>query len=310
MENYGFLLLCSHLGNPDRKPLTTAQLRLLARRVMDCGPFSEGELTERTLLELGFSSEGARHILALLEDQALLEWYLQKAKARRCTPIQRRDLRYPAAVRKKLGLDSPGCLWAKGALELLDRPKVAAVGCRVLRPENRDFAYEAGRQAARQGFVLVSGNASGADQAAQAGCLDSGGQVISVVADALHSHLEQPNVLYLSEEDYDMPFSTLRALRRNRVIHALGQVVLVAQSRAGRNLERHCQESPEPMDARPGSGRRQRGRSGLGAAGGAAHSGGTIAGSEPAFPQGAEFSGTVAPVCRKRPIVSEGRRRK
>ena len=46
MENYGFLLLCSHLGNPDRKPLTTAQLRLLARRVMDCGPFSEGELTE------------------------------------------------------------------------------------------------------------------------------------------------------------------------------------------------------------------------------------------------------------------------
>ena len=129
MENYGFLLLCSHLGNPDRKPLTTAQLRLLARRVMDCGPFSEGELTEKTLLELGFSSEGARHILALLEDQALLERYLQKAKARRCTPIQRRDLRYPAAVRKKLGLDSPGCLWAKGALELLDRPKVAAVYC-------------------------------------------------------------------------------------------------------------------------------------------------------------------------------------
>lgn len=107
----------------------------------------------------------------------------------------------------------------------------------------------------------------GADQAAQAGCLDSGGQVISVVADALHSHLEQPNVLYLSEEDYDMPFSTLRALRRNRVIHALGQVVLVAQSRAGRNLEWHCQESPEPMDASPGSGRWQRGRSGPGISG-------------------------------------------
>lgn len=85
----------------------------------------------------------------------------------------------------------------------------------------------------------------GADQAAQAGCLDSGGQVISVVADALHSHLEQPNVLYLSEEDYDMPFSTLRTLRRNRVIHALGQVVLVAQSRAG-------QGRAEPGMALPG----------------------------------------------------------
>ena len=307
MENYGFLLLCSHLGNPDRKPLTTAQLRLLARRVMDCGPFSEGELTEKTLLELGFSPEGAQHILALLEDQALLERYLQKAKARRCTPIQRRDLRYPAAVRKKLGLDSPGCLWAKGALELLDRPKVAAVGCRVLRPENRDFAYEA----ARQGFVLVSGNASGADQAAQAGCLDSGGQVISVVADALHSHLEQPNVLYLSEEDYDMPFSPLRALRRNRVIHALGQVVLVAQSRAGQGgtwngTARKLKNRWTPVRVLDDGSEGAQALVQLGAA----HSGGTIAGSEPAFPQGAEFSGTVAPVCRKRPIVPEGRRRK
>ena len=37
-------------------------------------------------------------------------------------------------------------------------------------------------------------------------------------------------MLYLSEEDYDMPFSPFRALHRNRVIHALGQGVLVAQS--------------------------------------------------------------------------------
>ena len=159
MEKYGFLLLSSHLGNPDRRPLTTAQLRLLARRVMDFGPFSGDDLTEKTLLELGLSPQGAQRVLSLLEDQALLERYLQKAKARRCIPIQRGDGRYPLAVRKKLGLDSPGCLWAKGDLELLDRPKIAAVGCRVLQPENRDFAYEAGRQAARQGFVLVSGNA-------------------------------------------------------------------------------------------------------------------------------------------------------
>lgn len=234
MENYGFLLLCSHLGNPDRRPLTTAQLRRLARRVLDCGPFSGETLTEKNLLALGYSGEQSCQILGLLEERALLERYLQKAKARRCLPIQRRDSRYPAEVRKKLGLDSPGCLWAKGNLELLERPKVSAVGCRVLEPRNRDFAYEVGRQAARQGYVLVSGNAAGADRAAQTGCLEAGGQIISVVADALHSHLEQPNVLYLSEEDYDMPFSTLRALRRNRVIHTLGALVVVAQSRAGK----------------------------------------------------------------------------
>ena len=234
MERNGFLLLSSHLGNPDRKPLTVAQLRRLARRVLEFGPFEGDDLTEKTLLRLGYSREQAQQILALLEDQALLERYLQKARARRCVPIQRQDALYPSAVHRKLGLDSPGCLWAKGDLSLLERPMVAAVGCRVLEPQNRDFAYETGRQAAKQGYVLVSGNAFGADQAAQAGCLEAGGQVISVVADALHSHLEQPDILYLSEEDYDMPFSPLRALRRNRVIHTLGCLVLVAQSRAGK----------------------------------------------------------------------------
>lgn len=233
MDNYGFLLLTSHLGNPERKPLTPAQLRTLSQRVLSHGAFEPGELTEKELHTLGCGNALSSQILGLLADTELLERYLQKAKIRKCIPIQRTDARYPVSVRKKLGLDSPGCLWAKGDLSLLDKPKISVVGSRKPKPESRIFAYEAGRQAARQGFVLVSGNAVGADQAAQQGCLDAGGQIISVVPDALHSYLETQNVLYLSEEDYDAPFSSQRALRRNRVIHTLGQLVLAVQSRAG-----------------------------------------------------------------------------
>ena len=233
MDNYGFLLLTSHLGNPERKPLTPAQLRTLSQRVLSHGAFEPGELTEKELHTLGCGNALSSQILGLLADTELLERYLQKAKIRKCIPIQRTDARYPVSVRKKLGLDSPGCLWAKGDLSLLDKPKISVVGSRKPKPESRIFAYEAGRQAARQGFVLVSGNAAGADQAAQQGCLDAGGQIISVVPDALHSYLETQNVLYLSEEDYDAPFSSQRALRRNRVIHTLGQLVLAVQSRAG-----------------------------------------------------------------------------
>ena len=36
--------------------------------------------------------------------------------------------------------------------------------------------------------------------------------------------------MYLSEEDYDSPFSVQRALSRNRCIHTLGRMVFVAQS--------------------------------------------------------------------------------
>lgn len=235
MEHWGFLLLGSHLGNPQRKPLTTAQLRTLARRVWNHGPFSgSGDLTPRELVAMGYAEDVAAHIVELLSEEDLLQRYLQKGRARKCVPITRQDSRYPLSVRQKLGLDSPGCLWAKGDTTLLSGPMVSLVGCRNLGKENRLFARNVGYQAAKQGYTLVSGNAFGADQTAQQACLEAGGSVICVVADALHSHLETDRVLFLSEEDFDMPFSPLRALRRNRIIHSLGAGVLVAQCRDGR----------------------------------------------------------------------------
>ena len=53
--------------------------------------------------------------------------------------------------------------------------------------------------------------------------------MICVIADELHTKREQSGVLYISEEDYDAPFSASRALHRNRVIHALGEVTIAAQ---------------------------------------------------------------------------------
>ena len=82
----------------------------------------------------------AEHIVALLGEEALLQRYLQKAKARKCVPLTRQDARYPAAVRRKLGLDSPGCLWAKGDIRLLQGNLVSLVGSRTLNEENRLFA--------------------------------------------------------------------------------------------------------------------------------------------------------------------------
>ena len=105
-----------------------------------------------------------------------------------------------------------------------------------------------GKEAAYQGYTLVSGNARGADRAAQDACLAVGGKVICVVADELQNYTEQENILYLSEDSYDLPFSSQRALSRNRVIHALGYITLVAQCSLGnggtwngatRNLRNH-----------------------------------------------------------------------
>lgn len=226
----GFLLLTSQLGNPDRKPLTVAQLRLLATRVDGLPRLeTERDLSWRDLQQIGYGEEMARRIVDLLGEEELLDRYLFRGKRAECLPLTRVTEGYPVAVRRRLGLDAPGCLWCKGDVSLLSRPKLSLVGSRVLNRANEEFAREVGRQAAVQGYTLVSGNAHGADVTAQQACLDAGGTVISVVATELNQLREEENVLYLAEDGYDLPFSAPRALSRNRVIHALGEKTLAAQ---------------------------------------------------------------------------------
>lgn len=227
----GFLLLTSHLGNPRRPVLTTAQFRTLADRVRhsDC-PREERELTVSDLTALGYGKDMAARILQLLSEEALLNRYVLRGCQLDCVPVTRVSEQYPLILRQRLGLDSPGTFWAKGDISLLDLPAVSLVGSRELRPDNFAFAEAVGAHAARQGLTLVSGNARGADRAAQEACLRAGGKVISIVADELWKHPLRENVLYLSEEDYDSPFTKPRALSRNRCIHALGRMVFVAQS--------------------------------------------------------------------------------
>ncbi len=226
----GYLLLCCHLGNPERRPLSPAQFRRLARRVRNAEKAPEArELELRDLTALGYGEADAAHILSLLEEEALLDRYLSKAAKFGCVPLTRLTPGYPRRILAALGDEAPGCIWARGALSLLDRPGIALVGSRDLTPENGEFARRTGLQAAMQGLTLISGNARGADRTAQNAALAAGGGVISIVADKLTDHVPTQNILYLSEEGFDLEFSAQRALSRNRCIHALGIAAIAAQ---------------------------------------------------------------------------------
>ena len=226
----GFLLLCCHLGNPERKPLTPAQFRKLARRVRDSEKApGDRELERKDLTKLGYSTEEACRILELFSEEALLERYLARAAKFGCVPLTRLTPGYPGRILDALGDDAPGCIWARGDLSLLENPGIALVGSRELRPENERFAREVGIQAAKQGLTLISGNARGADRTAQDACLANGGGVVSIVADKITDHVPVGKLLYLSEEGFDLEFSAQRALSRNRCIHALGMTAIAAQ---------------------------------------------------------------------------------
>ena len=226
----GFLLLCCHLGDPQRRPLTVAQFRKLARRVRSgekTGDDRELELSDLT--QLGCGKEEAQRILTLLGEEELLDRYLNKGAKFGCIPLTPLSPGYPRRLLNALGDDAPACLWARGDLSLLDRPGIALVGSRDLGPENEAFARQAGTEAAGQGLTLISGNARGADRTAQEAALAAGGAVISILADKLTDHTPGPNMLYLSEEGYDLEFSAQRALSRNRCIHAMGLSTIAAQ---------------------------------------------------------------------------------
>ncbi len=226
----GFLLLSSHLGDPDRKVLTTAQLRNLFLRVNSAsGQCADRDLTAEDVAALGYDMDAAQRIALLLSQREQLDWYMKRAKKSGCYAITRISQGYPNSLRQKLGIDCPACLWAKGNLNLLELPGVALVGSRKLCRGNEAFAKEVGRQAARQGYVLISGNAAGADRTAQEACLQAGGRVISIVADSLEQWPGAENILYLSEDGFDLPFTAVRALSRNRLIHAMGKITFVAQ---------------------------------------------------------------------------------
>lgn len=231
----GMLLMTSSLGDPTRKPLTVAQFRKLTQRVHNApSPHEDRDMTEDDIIALGYSMEDALRIIKLLSEKGKLKQYLQKADETGCKPITRVNAHYPQLLRHRLKLDTPGSLWVKGDMKLLSKPAISVVGSRELRDENWKFAAEIGRQAALQNYVLISGNARGADSIAQESCLASGGKIIAIVPDALCNYPARENVLYLSADAFDAPFSSQRALYRNQLIHCMGQKVFVAQCSFGK----------------------------------------------------------------------------
>lgn len=232
----GYLLLTNRLGDPACKPLSLSQLDRLGQAVHAApAPTQDRAVTCDDLLKMGLEMDFAVQILSLLNRKEQLKQYLKKAKAAGCYPLTRISDGYPVRLLQRLGADAPAVLWCKGDLKLLQRRSVGVVGSRDLQIENYCFANEVGRQAAKQGFAVVSGNARGADSAAQDGCLTNRGFVVSILPDELSKQPAARRVLYLSEDGFDVGFSSYRALRRNRIIHGLGEKTFVAQCAYGRS---------------------------------------------------------------------------
>ena len=182
--------------------LSLAQARELSRRARAAGIGEEDPLRDVTVKDvrrLGYSEYEAGHIVSLLGRERQLDGYLLAAEKADVAVITRLDARFPQRLREQLGARCPAALFCRGDLRLLQRPCISVVGSRHLASPGAQFAAQAGRLAAREGFTLCSGDAMGADRTAQEACLSNGGSVLIFPATELVYCPVRENVLYAAE---------------------------------------------------------------------------------------------------------------
>ena len=235
------LLLFAQLGQ--EKPLGSTAYRSLMGMLRALGPGEESldsQVTERELRHLGMTREDAGVVLRRLEQEELLDKHLDTLARLGLWAITRISPEYPQRLRKILGQQAPMLLYCAGAAGLFQETCMSLVGSRQLRGPGRAFARRLGAAMAAEGITYVSGGAAGADTEGFQSVLHAGGHALLYLADSLAEQASRMKealtigrVLLVSEYGFDQPFSTPRAHSRNRLIHAMGQRVFVAQTDYG-----------------------------------------------------------------------------
>lgn len=148
------------------------------------------------------------------------------------------DLHYP---RRLLETDQPPpLLYAKGNLQILQRPAMAIVGSRHATAQGETTAENFAESLCRAGLVVVSGLALGIDGAAHRGALKADGATIAVVGTGLDivypakhkalAHQIAQHGLLLSEYALGTPSINYNFPRRNRIISGLSEGCLVVEA--------------------------------------------------------------------------------
>lgn len=161
--------------------------------------------------------------------------------------------------------DPPPVLYLQGPLALPARRAVAVVGARRSTEYGRRMARDIAGGLAARGWAVVSGMARGIDAAAHRAALDAGGATVGILGSGLdHEFPEENRDLYAEMRAHGLlvsefpPAERPRAgyfPRRNRVIAALAEAVVVVQAGGGSgalNTAQHAIDLGREVLAVPG----------------------------------------------------------
>jgi DNA processing protein len=148
------------------------------------------------------------------------------------------DAAYPQAL--LAAADPPVLLYAKGRLDLLNRPAISIVGSRNATKQGEASAEHFAASLSSAGLTVVSGLALGIDAAAHRGALSGRGSTIAVIgtgADRIYPSRNEDLArqiadkgVVISEFPLGTPAIAANFPRRNRLIAGLGRGCLVVEA--------------------------------------------------------------------------------
>lgn len=228
-------------GESSKDLLTASEYRKLAQFLYEnkCQPADllangEGELFPD--LERIVNGDRLKRLVArgFLLGQAVERW-----QARSIWVVSRTDEGYPVQLKERLKELAPPLLYGCGDSALLNAGGLAVVGSRNADQAVLESAMSVGELAARAQRAIISGAARGIDQAAMSGALVAGGKAIGVLADSLEraalnrdhrDYLREGQLALISPYDPQAGFNVGNAMQRNKLIYALADAALIAQS--------------------------------------------------------------------------------
>lgn len=179
-----------------------------------------------------------KHPSLVLERYKSLDKKLLLEEFKRFPSFSILDQVYPEEL--KAIYNPPVLLFYQGALELLEKPKLAVVGARKSSQAGSETVKKLLAEL-NQNFVIVSGLARGIDTAAHMATLKQGGKTIAVVGNGLSQYYPKENRplqdyisknhLILSEYGPDSSPKRHHFPERNRIIAGLSLGVLVVEAK-------------------------------------------------------------------------------
>lgn len=140
---------------------------------------------------------------------------------------------YPAELRHLH--TPPNMIYLKGEVPGYAR-SIGMVGTRKASPWSKSWTHKTARELAEAGISVISGLARGIDTEGHLGCLEGGAPTLGVLGSAVDNIYPQENRLLaermsiLSEFPFGTPPQAELFPRRNRIIAALSQAVLVVEA--------------------------------------------------------------------------------